>query len=130
MAAETLAEGQRAPQQLPAEPPAAGLAGDDRAHEARCAPVRTPHEAGAALDVTEALRHQEVVLGIDPVAIELGEQVVLALPERVEHEVGLAPGAAARQRCERRCIGDTEGADRHVGPPATRLVGCHYRHAA
>jgi hypothetical protein len=54
-----------------------------------------------------------VLLGLDAEALELGTQLVLGLPVRVEDEIRLAAGTAGRERGEQGRVRVSEGADLH-----------------
>src|SRR5262249_53303906 len=109
---------QRRAQQLAADAVAARFARDDRAHESGRQGAWPAHEPDAALDATVTrLGDQQVLLGLDAVALELREEIALRLPERIQHEVALAARAGARERGQGAGVFGAEGADRHRRPP-------------
>ena len=110
--APALAELEGAAQQLAADALAALGALDDRRNQRRRRLAREAQEARHAEGLAVAgVGDEQVLLGLDPVELELGEQLLLRLPERMEHEIGLAPRAGSRRgaRGRRRRRGGTGG---------------------
>lgn len=104
-------------QQLAPEASAAPLGHDDGAHESCRSGFGWAQEADRAFDAEGALCDQQMRLRTDAVPGEVREQLLRALPERIQHEVRLAAGATAGQRDDGVGILRAKRADRHRNLP-------------
>ena len=112
----------RRAQELAAEAAAALIAPHDRAEHAGRRRAGLAQEAHEPEHLAVAgVRHEQVLRRVDPEALELREQLVLALPHRVEHEVGLAARALHRERHQGARVLRAEGTDRHARDSTARV---------